>query len=211
MGASKEDFVAGDAENEKQHHVMLSPFLIAKYEVTQQEWNDLMGSLPPLLAAVGRSTGPRFPIEMISREDAQQFCEKYGFSLPSEAQWEYACRGGSTGAFSGTGLLDEMAWYSENSGDKSHPVGTKRPNHFGLHDMHGNLEEWCRDTFAPFYGLPEAGGPDPVCTSGGLGTHVKRGGSYAQNAYNCRSAARSNEGPGSQGHGTGVRPAFLLR
>jgi formylglycine-generating enzyme required for sulfatase activity len=224
MGASREEIDAhmgtgSDsvmlrqiAENEKQHRVVLSSFLVAKYEVTQEAWSDLMGNLPHLIKDTSCSMGPRFPVEFITREEAERFCEKYGFALPSEAQWEYACRGGSASTFAGTGVLDDMGWYYRNAGTRSRPVGTKQPNAFGLHDMHGNVEEFCRDSFAPFYGFPEAAGPDPVCTSGALSTYVKRGGSYNQHAHNCRSASRSNEGPSSQGSSaTGVRPVFLLR
>ena len=87
------------------------------------------------------------PVEQVAWDDCQEFCTKSGLSLPTEAQWEYACRAGTAGPFSGTANLDEMGWYRQNSGGTTHPVGEKQPNDFGLYDMHGNVWEWCEDWY----------------------------------------------------------------
>ena len=101
-----------------------------------------------------------------------------------------------------------MGWYDKNSDGRSHPVGAKKPNGFGIYDMHGNVAEWCVDEYDPsFYTKPEASERDPVCTVG-VGTKVKRGDDYRQNAFNLRSASRDNEGAETQGHASGFRPAY---
>ena len=92
-----------------------------------------MGSNPSSFKGTTR------PVEQVSWHECKEFCEKLGLGLPSEAQWEYACRAGSSGPYAGSGDLDEMGWYDENSDSKTHPVGEKQPNHFGLYDMHGNV------------------------------------------------------------------------
>ena len=133
--------------------------------------------------------GQRFPVVNVFWEDCQEFCEKAGLSLPTEAQWEYSCRAGSVAPYGGTGLLDEMGWYGRNSSG-THPVGQKKPNGFGIHDMHGNAAEWCQDYYdADFYRKPEANAFDPVCTAQS-DARVFRGGDGGNKDRACRSASR---------------------
>ncbi len=108
------------------HKVTVSPFLIAKYEVSQAEWGKVMGVNP------FRFKGDTLPVEQVSWDDCQEFCTKTGLSLPTEAQWEYTCRAGTSGPFGGTRVLDDMGWYRDNRGGRTHPVGEKSPNDFGL-------------------------------------------------------------------------------
>ncbi len=190
------DFTMGSPElegarssDEKQVKVTLTKgFWMAKTEVTQAQWEAVMRSNPSLFK------GDNLPVVKVSWNDAQEFLEKLNaligsdgggkMVLPTESQWEYACRAGEAGPFSG-GTIDEVAWYSDNSGSNTHPVGTKKPNAWGLHDMHGNVWEWCQDC----YNDQLLGGVDPrVITSG---THrVYRGGGWNDNAYDCRAANR---------------------
>ena len=121
---------------EPAHTAKLSPFLIAKYEVTQEQWNRVMGTSP------SRRKGDNLPVEKVSWRDCQEFYRKTGLSLPTEAQWEYACRAGTTTAYHSGDPEAELAsvgWYDKNSAGRTHPVGTKKPNQFGLHDVHGNV------------------------------------------------------------------------
>jgi len=152
--------------------------------------------------------GNNLPVEKISWRDAVAFCEKLShkedrnYRLPTEAEWEYACRAGVTGAFAGTGHLDEMGWYEASSEEKTHPVATKKPNAWGLHDMHGNVSEWCNDLYNADY--PQEEVTDPTGPS--KGTYmVVRGGSWGHFARGCRSAARSSAPPSYQLRGTGFR------
>lgn len=194
------------------HAVTVSPLFIAKYEVTQREWQGVMGDLPRLLLSLDdRPKGDENPVEQVSWFEARRFCDRTGLDLPTEAEWEYACRGGSTEMFWGPAPLEEISWYRANSGDKNHPVGQKAPNGFGIHDMQGNVEEWCLDEFDPtFYTQAAARAPDPLSRSG-PGTKVKRGGNYGSFANSLAPGSRSNEGPDSQGHGTGLRPVYRVR
>jgi formylglycine-generating enzyme required for sulfatase activity len=185
------------------HEVELRPFLIAKYEVTHAEWERVMGSRSV------QGEADRQPARGVSWSDCRLFCEGTGLRFPSEAQWEYACRGGTRGVHAGTGGLDRLAWHDGTSGGKTQPVGTKEPNGFGLHDLHGNVSEWCADAFDPgFYALPEAAGPDPVC-SGAPGDRVDRGGSAFQGTDRCRSAARASGKESDREGDLGFRPAFF--
>jgi len=152
---SPEDEKYRDKDDEPLHAVRLSPFLIAKYEVTQGQWEAVMGSNPSFFDGLNNRWGdpvnPPFdraalPVEHVSWDDlnnADGFLQRTGLSLPSEAQWEYACRAGTKGPIAGTGNLDDMGWHRGNSGRQIHPVGQKLPNQFGLFDMHGNVLEWC--------------------------------------------------------------------
>ena len=198
----------GRGDNETRHPVTLTKgFWMAKTEVTQAQWRSVMGSNPSY-------NGDDWPADSVSWEKAQEFCRKagHGLQLPTEAQWEYACRAGSTGAFGGTGRLEDMGWYHENSDVGSffrpclttHPVGKKQPNAWGLHDMHGNVWEWCADRYVRDLGSRPA--TDPRGPDSGS-TRAYRGGSFADRAKCCRSAFRSAGMPPSFPHPSmGLRP-----
>ena len=179
----------GRLRDEKLHKVSLSPFLVAKYEVTQAQWKKIMGKNPSFFR------GDDHPVDNINWTETQRFVKASGLMLPTEAQWEYACRAGSSEMFSPSDL-NQAGWYDANSGKKTHPVGQKKPNRFGLYDMHGNVSERCRDVYdAGFYSKPAASGKDPVNRSGKTlpdPRYVIRGGRCATNMLNCRAAHRDN-------------------
>jgi formylglycine-generating enzyme required for sulfatase activity len=194
------------------HTVSLRPFLIAKHEVTQAEYEAVMTGPPVgLLATPSFFTGPQLPVEKVSWDDlhlADGFLERTGLSLPSEAQWEYASRAGTSGPYAGTGNLDEMGWYSSNSGFVTHPFASKLANQFGLHDMHGNVYEWCDDVYKSDFYADDVPGFDPVTL--GSGNRVLRGGDFNGIATFCRSANRHNGLPSLRTGDIGFRPAFPL-
>jgi formylglycine-generating enzyme required for sulfatase activity len=174
------------------HKVRITkPFEIGKYEVTQEQWQAVMGNTP------SHFKGADMPVEMVSWNEFQDFLIKlntkrddgYIYRLPTEAEWEYACRAGSTGDYAGG--LDEMAWYDKNSGGKSHPVGQKKANAWGLHDMHGNVSEWCSDWYLEFY-YRESPRVDPTGPiSSPYNYRLYRGGDWNSPAENVRSASRA--------------------
>ena len=191
-------FTTGSSDGWPVHEVALTKgFWMAKTEVTQAQWKSVMG--------YNRSwhEGDNLPKEEATWNDCQEFCKKTGLSLPTEAEWEYACRAGTTGDYGGTGTLDDMGWYGGNSGVKTHPVGQKQPNAWGLFDMHGNVWEWCADWYGDY---PNGPVTDP--TGAGSGDYrVIRGGSYMDNASNCRSANRNRwSDPGRPHQLIGFRP-----
>ncbi len=208
------------------HEVTLSPFLIAKYEVTQAQWKRVMGTSPSYFK------GDELPVEKVSWNDCQEFCKKTGLSLPTEAQWEYACRAGTTTPYhSGDSEADlaEVGWFYLNSGHKelpagtewepdklkgwgcrTHRVGAKKPNGFGLHDMHGNVWEWCEDVYnRDYYSKAASRNGDKACTSGS-GDRVRRGGGWYYYARRCRSALRAGLFPGDRNAHLGFRPLMPL-
>lgn len=177
-------FTMGSAEvgSEQEHRVSLNRFMISKFEVTQAEWQKVMGEVSSVFP------GEELPVDNVSWDDCVRFCEATGLVLPTEAQWEYACRGGASSPDGGS--LDEVAWYFDNRGNGTRPGGRKRANAFGLHDTQGNVWEWCADTFEPrFYQRPESTELDPVCHSESV-RRVIRGGDWLSQAVNCRPSNR---------------------
>jgi len=216
------EFEMGSPENEEGrrstegpvHTVTLSPFLIAKYEVTQAQYKAVMtGNTADLSPTPSYAEGDNRPVEGVSWIDlkaADGFLGRTGLSLPSEAQWEYACRAGSTGPYAGDGIPDDMGWYSSNSGKVTHNGGGKQANDFGLHDMHGNVFEWCEDVYnGNFYDSEFAYGPDPVATSGSV-SRVIRGGAFPYFALLARSADRRSNNPSRRFNYIGFRPVMPL-
>ena len=197
----------GDANEKPVHTVKISQgFQMQTTEVTQAQWTAVMGSIPSEF-----KNCPQCPVENVSWEDAQQFIAKlngqsdgYKYRLPSEAEWEYAARAGTTGDYAGN--LDSMGWYDGNSGNKTHPVGTKQANGWGLYDMHGNVWEWCADWYDKDY-YAKSSGTDPTGAASDW-FRVIRGGSWDSPAGNLRSAYRSSITPSERYYVLGFR---LLR
>jgi formylglycine-generating enzyme required for sulfatase activity len=206
MGSpASEDGHLGD---EMQVDVTLSTgFWMAETELTQTQWQAVMGSNP------SHFKGDNLPVEHVSWDDAQEFIKKvngsgvipggWKMALPTEAQWEYACRAGDTGAYSG-GDINQMAWYERNSSNTTHVVGIKKANAWGLHDMHGNVSEWCADWYKD--DLQE--GADPSGANSGV-RRVSRGGSWSFNASYCRAACRNGHYPGNRVRLLGFRPVLV--
>jgi formylglycine-generating enzyme required for sulfatase activity len=180
---------------EKQHRVTISrPFYLGKYEVTQAQYQQVMGSNP------SRDKGDTLPVHLVAVKDAQAFCDTLSrqtgrkVQLPTESEWEYACRAGTTTLYhSGDTIadLERVAWFNANSGGKPHPVGEKQPNAWGLFDMHGNIREYVRDLWDE---SPRDDATDPTGpATGDPKNHVVKGAAYTANAavaLNVRSAAR---------------------
>lgn len=180
------------------HNVTLSSFYIGKYEVTQEEWECIMGYNP------SRHIGEKFPVEKITWEEAQLFCKKLSsltglvFRLPTEAEWEYAARGGKKSLgyiYSGSNNYDEVAWCKENGDEgNAHEVGLKTPNEIGLYDMSGNVTEYCQDYFYKYGTLPLT---NPVCSTYDpqleLIPVVCRGGNVSKESSDCRVYERDSQ------------------
>jgi formylglycine-generating enzyme required for sulfatase activity len=194
MGSRKE-------KNEKPvHSVTVSDFYIGKYEVTQKQWKAIMGASTSL-SNPSKFKGNNLPVESVSWNDVQKFIKKLNqktgklYRLPTEAEWEYAVRGDSTGSttkYASSNNVDVVAWYSGNSGSKTHTVGTKQANELGIYDMNGNVWEWCSDWFGSYR---SRGQSNPLgATSGSY--RVYRGGSWYNLASNCRGETRYRSSPG---------------
>ena len=193
------------------HKVKISkPFYIGVCEVTQKQYTTVMGINPSKFA------GSNNPVEAVNWNDAMKFCRKTStitkkiITLPTEAQWEYACRAGTVTAYcfgDDSSLLGDYAWYNDNSGFETHPVGRKRPNSFGLYDMHGNVWEWCRDRYDKNYYSRNIK-TDPENTQSGS-EHVLRGGSWNNYPWFCRSANRSRSYPVSTSGSIGFRVVIV--
>jgi len=209
------DFLMGSPPDEAdrqpdegpQHRVTLDAFLIAKTEVTQAQWQKVMGSNPSHF-----KKGGDLPVEQVSWDDCQEFCRKTGLRLPTEADWEMACRAGTTTRFcfgDAEADLGQYAWYLSNAAGKTHPVGQKKPNAWGIHDMHGNVFEWCQDGWHGNYGgAPLDGSAWDGCP--GAAYRVHRGGSFDNEARRCRSAFRNRNSPDYRDCLLGLRPARSL-
>jgi formylglycine-generating enzyme required for sulfatase activity len=206
MGSPEDEEERFESENHVQVQISQG-FWMARTTVTQGQWEALMFGNP------SRSKGPNLPVEYVSWGDAVEFCTKlndienrpsgYHYRLPTEAQWEYACRAGEKGPYSGSSL-DEVGWYIGNSGNQMHEVGQKKPNSWRLHDMHGNVCEWCAD----WCDDKLKSGIDPTGLSSG-DYRVFRGGSWLSYASNCRAASRLRSGPGLRSRDLGFRPALV--
>jgi formylglycine-generating enzyme required for sulfatase activity len=209
MGSTADEI--GHLSDETQHQVTLTRgFWMGATEVTQAQWTAVIGSYSPYFH------GDTLPMETVAWDDAMAFCQKltaqekaagrlppgYIYTLPTEAQWEYACRAGTTGPYAGD--LDAMAWYKANSDDVTHPVGTKQPNAWGLFDMNGNVSEWCYD-WSGLY--PDGAVADPTGPATGS-FRVVRGASWDDSALNCRSAVRFRRVPSYQNYDEGFRLAL---
>ena len=201
----------GDDDEKPPHEVKLTEgFWMAKTEVTQEQWKSVMGTTVRQLRDKANPSrriygeGPNLPMYCVSWEDAQEFCRRagHGLQLPTEAQWEYACRARTTGDCAGD--IDQMAWYGEGRKGSTHPVGQKQANAWGLHDMHGNVWEWCADCYDRGYYAksPVANPKGPA--SGGY--RVLRGGSCWSDPRYCRSAGRSWDNPDLRFRLPGFRP-----
>lgn len=193
------------------HHVTISEdFYISKYEVTQKQWREVMGSNTSLFK------GDDLPVEQVSWNDVQEFIKKlnkkentYQYRLPSEAEWEYAVRAGTTTRYSfgdDESELEDYAFYANNSQARTHPVGQKKPNPWGLYDMHGNVWEWVQDEWHDSYeGAPT---DDSAWEDGSSTERVVRGGSFNNFVGNHRSANRAGDPPDTNAAFLGFR---LLR
>jgi len=189
----------GDDDEKPVHRVQLTKgFWMGKYEVTQEQWKTMMGNNP------SQFKQPQNPVEQVSWKDALEFCRKAGGRLPSEAEWEYACRAGTTTKYSSgdsEGDLDAIGWHKGNSGAQSHPVGQKAANAWGLYDMNGNVSEWCQDWRGNYSGSAVI---DPVGPSSGQ-YPVVRGGSWSKSARRCRAAFRDSNNPDNFSNDIGFR------
>ena len=188
------------------HQVTVSTFKIGKYPVTQKEWQAVMGNNPSYFK------GDDLPVEQLSWNDVQEFIQKLNtltgkvYRLPTEAEWEFAARGG-TGSkgykYAGSNNVDEVAWYSENSGSKTHPVGQKKANELGLYDMSGNVYEWCNDWYGTYGSAAQTNPQGPSTGS----IRVYRGGSWNGGARFVRVSSRNHYAPDYRNYHIGFRLA----
>jgi formylglycine-generating enzyme required for sulfatase activity/serine/threonine protein kinase len=198
-------FGDGGADEKPVHEVCVDGFFLGKYEVTQGEYQKIVGTNPSNF-----KKGDRYPVENVSWEDAREFIKKLNskskrqYRLPTEAEWEYAARsGGKKEKYAGGNDIDAMAWYSKNSGSSTHPVGGKRPNGLGLYDMSGNVWEWCQDWFDANY-YSSSPRQNPAGPSSGS-IRVLRGGSWNGSPANVRAAFRNGFQPWERYGGLGFR------
>ena len=228
------------ADEEPTHTVRIThPFYLGTFPVTQLEWRAVVERIPDtsLEPEPSHFDGDQLPVEQVSLDDVENWCDsmqKMGileglanaageqvtvsrFGLPTEAQWEYACRAETeTDYYAGDGdaALLEAGWFDENSDDKTHPVGEKTPNTWGLYDMHGNVWEWCRDAWdADAYKKRVDGDTDPEVRVEDVNAddlvRVVRGGSWLGGAADCRAAIRGRRGPGGRNWVQGFRVCLV--
>ena len=207
MGATSEQGSDAFGDEKPVHSVTLSSFYIGKTEVTQALWKAVMGSNP------SDFRGDNLPVECVSWNDCQAFIRKLNaltgqnFRLPTEAEWEFACRGGNNSRgykYSGSNYIDNVAWYLENSGDKTHLVATKSPNELGIYDMSGNVDEWCSDWRGGYTSGAQTNPKGPYDGS----NRVCRGGSWLNNVRFCRSSNRYYNDPTFHFNFLGLRLAL---
>ena len=206
MGCQGGFFSACNADEKPAHQVRVSSFEVSKYEVTQEVWAAVMGENPSHFQDC-----PQCPVEQVSWEDVQAFLQKLNagdarYRLPSEAEWEYAARGGQQSRayrYAGNDTPHAVAWYRENSGNKTHPVGQKQANEVGLYDLSGNVFEWVQDCWNETYqGAPSDG---QVWARGECRRRVLRGGSWSSKPRGLRSAYRGRNTTDARGNDGGFR------
>ena len=194
-----------DYDEKPTHQVTLTnDYYIGKYEVTQALWQAVMGSNP------SKFKGDNLPVENVSWKDCQEFLSKLNnttgktFRLPTEAEWEYAARGGKKNRgylYSGSNNISDVAWYSDNSDNKTHAVGFKQANELGIYDMSGNVYEWCQDRKGSYSSSSQV---NPTGAASGS-YRVRRGGYWSSSARYCRSSDRSSSSPGYRDFDLGLR------
>ena len=204
MGATPE--MKDPYSDEKPTHqvTLTNDYYIDKYEVTQALWQAVMGNNP------SNFKGDNLPVENVSWDDCQEFISKLNritgkkFRLPTEAEWEYAARGGNKSRgyqYSGSSNLSDVSWYTSNSGRKTHTVGSKQANELGIYDMSGNVWEWCQDWKGTYISSSQV---NPTGANSGS-YRVIRGGSWIRTARYCRSSCRYSSSPGGRNIGLGLR------
>ena len=207
MGATAEQEDEANSDEMPVHSVTLSSYYIGKTEVTQALWQAVMGSNP------SKFKGADLPVECVSWNDCQEFIQKLNsltgqnFRLPTEAEWEFACHGGNNSRgykYSGSNNLGSVAWYDGNSGNKTHPVGTKAPNELGIYDMSGNVWEWCGDWYANYTSNSQSNPKGPQSGS----YRVFRGGGWNCYVRGCRSSYRPGDFPSYRYDILGLRLAL---
>lgn len=209
MGATPAQHLEAYRDEEPAHEVKLFGFSIGRYEVTQEEWMAVMESNPSNFNGLHR------PVEQVSWNDCQDFIKKLNrltgkqFRLPTEAEWEFAARGGNPGKnydnkYGVSNSIGGVAWYAGNSGNQTHDVGEKSPNEIGLYDMIGNVWEWCQD-FLGFYNSGTQTNPKGPSTGHG---HVARGGSFGSDSRLCRVSSRISNSSTSTNCTFGLRLAL---
>ena len=189
MGGTADQGANVNSDEFPTREVTLSSFYISKFEVTQELWEAVTGEKP------SNFSGERFPVEQVSWDDCMTFIDKLNaltgktYRLPTEAEWEYAARGGKLTKvykYSGSNNVDDVAWYGSNSNKTTHPVGQKMPNELGLYDMSGNVNEWCSDWYAIY---DENDTINPIGPTSGT-MRIFRGGAWSYIAESCRNALR---------------------
>jgi len=206
MGSPASEMHRGD--DERQHRVHVEAFEIGKYQVTQGEWEAVMGNNPSYF-----KKGDRYPVEQVSWHDVQDYIRRLNqrtgrtYRLATEAEWEYACRGGVAGqTYCGGNAVDRVAWYDGNSDGKTHPVGQKAANGFGLYDMSGNVWEWTCSAYDEKYG-----GAEKLCINKSTGGPLAvRGGGWGTIPAGVRSANRYGDYPADRDNIQGFRLARSL-
>ena len=204
MGATAEMEDPYDDERPTHRVTLTNDYYIGKYEVTQALWQTVMGNNP------SKFKGDNLPVEQVSWDDCQDFLSKLNritgktFRLPTEAEWEYAARGGNKSRgyqYSGSNNPSNVAWYDDNSGDKTHAVGTKQPNELGIYDMSGNVWEWCQDWYETYSSSSQV---NPTGANSGS-CRVVRGVSWYNNARDCRLSLRGSNTPDFRSSNLGLR------
>ena len=204
MGATSEQGSDAFDDEKPTHSVTLSSYYICKYEVTQALWRAVMGSNS------SKFKGDNLPVENVSWNDCQTFIKRLNsytgrnFRLPTEAEWEFAARGGNYSRhykYSGSNYIGDVAWYTDNSGSRTHPVGTKQANELGLYDMSGNVWEWCSDWYGSYSSYSQT---DPTGPNSGS-YRMGHGGGWPDGTRICRTSNRSYDTPDGSSNSLGLR------